>query len=149
MIDERFHRRASFQQATSILLADGQLWWLPEVSIDAGDPLVHSLVKAVICAENDRERLRDELALTMVLLARNYELGPDLFPEVLEFRPGDPARDELHRVIRQLVQVAPQVSRPELVPNLDRKPRPAGRWGFTAASESLRRVRTRWSLRSN
>ncbi|AGA29594.1 hypothetical protein [Singulisphaera acidiphila] len=148
MIDERIRRRADFQQATSIQLADGQLWWLPQVSIDSNDPLLYSLIKAVVSADNERERLRDELALTMVLLSHNYELGSDVYPEILGFRPGDPARDELHQVIRQLVVGAPQVTRPELIPNLDRKPRPAGRWGFSAASESLRRVRTRWSLRS-
>ena len=149
MIDERMRRRASFQEATSIQLADGQLWWLPQVSIDSCDPLLYSLLKAVASADNDRERLRDEMALTMVLLSRNYDLSPAVYPEILGFRPGDPARDELQKVIRQLVRSNPQVTRPELIPNIDRKPRPASRWGLSAASASLSRVRSRWSLRSH
>ncbi|SIN94055.1 hypothetical protein SAMN05444166_1708 [Singulisphaera sp. GP187] len=149
MIDERNRRRASFQEVTSIQLADGQQWWLPHVAINSGDPLLFSLHKAVISADNDRERLRDELALTMVLLSRNYDLSPEVYPEILGFRPGDPARDELQTVIRRLVGATPTPApRPELIPNFDRKPRPVGRWGLSAASESLKRVRSRWSLRS-
>lgn len=149
MIDERIRRRASFQEGTSIQLADGQVWWLPQVSLDSSDPVLFSLLKAVVSADNDRERNRDEMALTMVLLSRNYELSSEVYPELLGFRPGDPARDELQKVIRQLVGSAPEVSRPELIPNLDRKPRPASRWGLSAASASLTRVRSRWSLRSH
>src|SRR4051812_9106625 len=103
MIDERIRRRASFQGVTSIQLADGQLWWLPQVSIDSCDPLMYSLLKAVASADNDRERLRDETALTMVLLSRNYELSSEVYPEILGFRAGDPARDEFQKVIHQLV----------------------------------------------
>ncbi|WP_406700478.1 hypothetical protein V5E97_16860 [Singulisphaera sp. Ch08] len=149
MIDERLRRRASFQEATSIQLADGQLWWLPQVSINSRDPLLCSLIKAVASADDDSERLRDELALTMVLLSRNYELNADVYPEILGFRPGDSARDELQRVIRHLALTAPQFTRPVLIPNLDRSPGPARRWRLSAASASLSRVRSRWSLRSH
>jgi hypothetical protein len=149
MIDERICRRASFQEVTSIQLADGQRWWLPELSIDSRDAVLNSLVKAVVCGSNEREELRDDLALAMVLLSRNYQLSPDLYPQLFGFRPDDPARDELQRVVRQLADAAPLKSRVELVPNLDRKPRPSRRWGLAAASESLMRVRSRWSLRSH
>jgi hypothetical protein len=150
MIDEQICRRASFQEVTSIQLADGQRWWLPELSIDSRDAVLHSLVKAVVCGSDEQEEaLRDQLALTMVLLSRNYQLSPDLYPQLFSFEPDDPARDELQRVVRELALSAPFRSRVELVPNLDRKPRPSRRWGLTAASESLMRVRSRWSLRSH
>jgi hypothetical protein len=149
MIDERICRRASFQEATSIQLADGQLWWLPELSLDSRDSVLRSLVNAVICSSDEREAARDGLALTMVLLSRNYQLSPDVYPQLFGFRPDDPARGELQRVIRQLAHSTPPRSRVQLVPNLDREPRPASRWGLTAAAASLMRVRSRWSLRSH
>jgi hypothetical protein len=148
MIDERSRRRATFQEGTSIRMADGQNWSLPGLTSDRPDPVLERLLRAVGAPEDGPERLRDELALTILLLSRNYHLSPESYPKILGFRPADPARGELQRTIRELVLGAPQSPPADLVPNVDRRPRPSRRWGLSAASESLSRVRSRWSLRS-
>jgi|GEM_PF-7099936 len=149
MIDERAHRRTSFQGATSIQLADGQHWWLPEVTIEPFDAVARALVEAVALPADEPEASRDEWALAMWFLSRNYRLQPEHYAQLLGFAKGDPNCDALRTVLRRLARSATLKPRPELVPNLDRMPRPTRRWGLAAATSSLAQVRSRWSLRSH
>ncbi len=148
MIDERSRRRTTFEEGTLIQLADGQCWWLPSLESQQSDAVLESLRRAIASAPDEPERLRDELALTILLLSRNYQLSPEFYPEILGFRPGDPARGELQRTIRRLALGSAYVPRVELVANVDRRPGPTRRWGLSAASETFSRVRSRWSARS-
>jgi hypothetical protein len=127
MMDEQAQRRATFVEGTPIRLADGQTWTLPALGALKDDPMAEGLLRAIGEAESEPERLRDELALTICLLSRNYHLKPEAYPEVLGFRPGDAAQGELRRTVRRIaleaLGIAPGV---ELEPNHDRKARPLG-----------------------
>lgn len=148
MIEERSRRRNTFVEGTPVQLADGQTWSLPALPEQSSDPVVDSLRRGIGSTATEAHRLRDELALTILLLSRNYQLTPELYPQLLGFRPGDPARIELQRSIRRLVLGDSYVPRVELVVNVDRAPRPSRRWGLSAATATLSRVRSRWSARS-
>jgi hypothetical protein len=149
MIDEESCRRATFQDGASVQLADGQRWSLPGLSPDLTDPVVESLRRGVASSEGGPEVLRDELALTILLLSRNYQLSPELYPQLLRFQPGDPAREEFRRTIRRLAAGPGASPRVDLVPNIDRRPAPMKRWGISAASKTLSKVRSRWSAGSH
>lgn len=148
MIDERARRRATFQQGTMVRLADGQLWSLPDLSGDESDPVLDALVLAVNLPEPGPEALRDELALTVALLSRNYELAPEAYPQILGFRPGDPAKAELQRAIRKVARGAIDSPPARPAPNVDRAPRPSRGWRLFSAPGSRSRARSRWSFRS-
>jgi hypothetical protein len=136
MIDERARRKATFQEGTAVRLADGQHWTLPGLSGDESDPVLEALVLAVNQPEPGPEQLRDELALTIALLSRNYQLAPELYPTILGFRAGDPARVELQETIRKVARGASPPARARLVPNVDRGPRPSTRWRLFSAPSS-------------
>src|SRR4051794_16087543 len=141
MIDERARRRATYQAGTLVRLADGQLWSLPGVSGEEADPVLEGLVRAVNLPDCGPERLRDELALTIALLSRNYQLNPEAYPQLLGFRGGDSAKAELQSAIRRVARDAAPARSLDPVPNIDRAPRPASRWRLFAAPTSLSRVR--------
>ena len=138
MMDEQAQRRATFVEGTPIRLADGQTWTLPDLAALRDDPMAQGLLRAIGEAESEPEQLRDELALTICLLSRNYHLKPEAYSEVLGFRPGDAAQGELQRVVRRIAREALGIAPgADLEPNLDRKARPLGsarRQSGTAAS---------------
>jgi hypothetical protein len=101
MVDERSVRRPRFIEGTKIRLADGQSWSFPASHPD--DPEYDQVLRAVFEAEDDAERLRVELALTILLLARNYNLGPADYQVLLGYPPGDPALAQLQREVHQMV----------------------------------------------
>ncbi len=103
MVDERSVRRPGFIEGTRIRLADGQSWSFPASQPDRDDPEYDQVLRAVFEAEDDAERLRAELALTILLLARNYHLGPADYQELLGYPPGDPALARLQREVHQMV----------------------------------------------
>jgi hypothetical protein len=148
MIDERARRRPTYRAGTLVRLADGQLWSLPAVSGEENDPVLGALLRAVNLPEPGPEQLRDELALTIALLSRNYQLSPETYPLLLTFRAGDSAKGELQDAIRRVARDAVPSRVNEPAPNVDRAPRPAGRWRLFAAPNSLARVRARWSSRT-
>jgi hypothetical protein len=54
-------------------------------------------VAAVLDAEDETERLRAELALAIALLARNYDLGPADYQELLDSESGSPVTVAMQR----------------------------------------------------
>jgi len=99
MLDETALRRPDFRPGISARMADGQVWYLPagpdrdpegaaEGPAAAADDGglgrdYEATVAAVLDAEDGAERLRAELALAIVLLAHNYDLGPADYQELL------------------------------------------------------------------
>ena len=102
MVDERTLRRAAFVEGTNVVLADGQSWSLPGRRLDHDDPEYVAMLRMVREAEDATERLRAELALTIFLLSRNYEISPELYQTLLDFEPGDPALTVLQRDVHAL-----------------------------------------------
>jgi hypothetical protein len=101
MLDEHAYRWPDFIGGILIRLADGQLWSFPSpvapgVTRDgaanggAFGPDFGVLLEAVWEADDETERLRAELALAIYLLARNYDLGPNDYQELLGWAPGSP-----------------------------------------------------------
>ncbi|SIO61564.1 hypothetical protein SAMN05444166_6791 [Singulisphaera sp. GP187] len=86
-----------------VRLADGETWD-PTVGDPARqDPEFDALLAAAIDVEDHSEALRAELALTIYLLRRNYDLSPDELALLLTFTPDDPALATLQSAIHDLV----------------------------------------------
>ncbi len=103
MIDEKARRRLTFVEGTKIRLADGQYWSLPGRWSECLDPEYDATFAAVFEAEDNSERLLAELALTILLLSRNYELTPEQFQEILSFPPNAPTLAEMQRAVHEMV----------------------------------------------
>jgi hypothetical protein len=143
MVNERSVQRTSFVEGTNVVLADGQTWSLPERRLDHDDHEYDAMLRMVCEAEDEAERLRAELALTIFLLNRNYELSPELYQTLLDFEPGDPALAALQRDVHGLA-----LSQIELLPpqgtsaELD----PSGSETLNSLGNLLSRLRAPWSL---
>lgn len=86
-----------------VRLSDGANWRL-----SLGDRLRHdhefkALLSAAMEVEDRAEALQAELALTIFLLRRNYNLTPDQLASLLTFEPGDPALLELQKVMHEFL----------------------------------------------
>ncbi len=102
MIDEPSARRPGFVDGPRVRLADGQSWSLPLREPVGLDPEYDALLALVLDAEDRAEGLRAELALTIFLLTRNYDLTPGSLDALLNIEPNDPALNELQRVVHQI-----------------------------------------------
>lgn len=102
MPDERERRKPGFLEGVDVRLADGHLWTLPIRETPRDDPEFDALLKAMAEAEDRAERFRLELALTILLLSRNYDLSSNQIRSLLDFSQGDPALLELQDDLRRL-----------------------------------------------
>jgi hypothetical protein len=146
MQDERALRRPVFVEGTSVALADGQSWSLPERRWDRDDPEYDAMLKLVRESEDMAERLRAELALTIFLLSRNYELSPEHYRAILGFESGDPALATLQRdvhamAVAQIENMPSDATATEV--DLPISDAPAFPWNVLA------RLRARWSFRQS
>ena len=89
-------------EGSPVRLADGGEWILP-VFDPRNDPECAALLAEVSEAEDRADLLRAELALTVWLLRRNYELSPAQFEALLSFPEGDPRLSALQATVHQLV----------------------------------------------
>lgn len=106
MLEERSLRRTNFLGGIPVTLADGQRWSLPMPPDEPGEdsdlllemfgPDYEELMEAIAEADDETDLLRLDLALSILLLARNYDLAPDALTRLLCF----PDRDDLARMRR-------------------------------------------------
>ena len=144
MRDERALRRPTFAEGRRLTLADGQTWSLPERPADHDDPKYDAMLRMIGEAEDEADRLRSELALSIFLLARNYELTPEAFQVLLDFAPGDPAQAQMQRDVHALA--VEQIRR---VPWAGSAPEAEEPEPLSCSWKMLARVRALWSLRHN
>jgi hypothetical protein len=100
---ERSARKPGFVEGVAVRLSDGGVWSLPLRDPDRPEPEYDTLLAVVCEAENRTEGLRAELALTIHLLDRNYDLSGDELAALLSFPPGDPDLAELQDEVHGLV----------------------------------------------
>ncbi len=86
-----------------VRLSDGNCWGLPLRAAVGSDPEYDGLLAAAIEAEDRPQRLRAELALTIFLLDRAYELPPDRLGSLLSFEPESLALIALQTAVHDLV----------------------------------------------
>jgi hypothetical protein len=98
---ERKSRRSDFETGVDVRLSDGETWTLPIPSLT--DPEYYALIAVVLEAEDRVEVLLAELALTIFLLDRNYELEPEQLSSLLCFSADDPALAALQDAVHDLV----------------------------------------------
>jgi hypothetical protein len=103
MVDEKALRRADFVEGRHILLANGQEWSFPDHPPHRDDAEHIALLRAIGESEDQADRLRAELALTILLLSRNYDLSPSDYQAILGFRPSDRSLAALQHAIHELV----------------------------------------------
>jgi hypothetical protein len=101
---QRRSRRSNFGAGVDVRLSDGWVWTLSMPS--RSDPECDALIAAVIEAEDRSEILRAELALTIYLLDKNYDLKPEQFGSLLCFPPDDPALASLQDALHGLVMTS-------------------------------------------
>jgi hypothetical protein len=85
MVHEKSLRRSNFQDGIWVRLADGQRWCLPEPPSSGTDDEYESMFQALQESEDATERSQAELAMAVLLLSRNYNLGPWHYQELLGF----------------------------------------------------------------
>ena len=85
-------RRGVFREGWRVTLADGRDWVFPEAvrEVVATNPEHEGLVRAIVEADDERDRFLAELALTIFLLRSNYDLEPEEIQGLLTFHPGSP-----------------------------------------------------------
>ena len=140
MVAEKSTRRPEFVEGRAVRLTDGQEWSLPIRDPARHEPEYDALL-SVICEVEDRaEGMLAELALTIFLLNRNYDLAPTELARLLDFPSNDPGlcalQDTVHGVVLESLRRLhrePPVARPGETPA----------WGVERA---IARHRT-WSLR--
>jgi hypothetical protein len=103
MIDETRHRRQGFQHGTPVRLADGQNWSLAPLPVPGADAEFDAMIRARIESEDQNDALRCVLATTILLLARNYELSPGHFQEILDFGSNTEACATAQRAVHTLL----------------------------------------------
>jgi hypothetical protein len=103
MLDERALRTTAFNEGLKVRLVDGQIWSLPSKTTLASDAGYEALFDEVLTAEDEPERRRAELALTLLGLAHNYSLMPEDYEQLLGFESTDPRLTELQQAVRQFV----------------------------------------------
>lgn len=101
MRDEQELRRLEFRSGRRIRLADGQWWTFPGPDAWCGSDR-GALLRGVLEAEDDFERLRAELALAIRLLRLNYELEPADYGRLLSFAPNHPDRIPVQQAFHEL-----------------------------------------------
>jgi hypothetical protein len=144
MADEQALRRPTFVEGARVPLADGQTWSLPGRQADQADPEYDAMLRLVFEAEDEAERLRSELALIVFLLSRNYQLTPDLYQELLDFPPGDPALVEMQRAVHALaIEQMGHLMPDEPAPDIEAPTTPSPRGNILGR---LARLRSRWWL---
>ena len=94
-----------------VRLSDGGSWTLLYRDPFGNDPEYDALLQAVFEAEDRAEGLRAELALTILLLDREYKLPPDRLSSLLSFEPESPALTALQAAVHDLVLVSMERSR--------------------------------------
>jgi hypothetical protein len=126
MLDPMTRRRPEFRPGTSVLLADGQVWVLPDPDVSAGlTPSLDALIAGVVEAGDAIEGLRAELALGIYLISANYDLPPLALGPLLEFRSGDPSLTRFQADLHQVALAYVRAHRPDAAPLPD--PSPAAR----------------------
>lgn len=144
MADEQALRRPTFVEGARVPLADGQTWSLPRRRADQADPEYDEMLKVVFEAEDEAERLRSELALTIFLLSRNYQLTPEAYQELLDFPPGDPTLVELQQAVHALaVEQMGHLMLYGPAPGVESPTTPSPRGNMLGR---LARLRSRWWL---
>jgi hypothetical protein len=102
VLDEPSVRTPWFVDGPRVRLADGQEWSLP-LREPYGDDLEYdSLLALVTGSEDHAETLRAELALSIFLLTRNYELSPEALDSILRFASDDPDLNALQRAVHEV-----------------------------------------------
>ncbi len=105
---ENVARRRDFQAGRAIQLADGQEWTFPSPRDGSGlvlgcaDDEYYGLIRALVEAENEHERLLAELAMAIFLLLLNYDLAPEDLEFLLTFSPGSSQLRDLQQQFRAL-----------------------------------------------
>ncbi len=97
-----------------VRLADGQVWTLPYRAPSGDDPEYDALLTMIDEANDRSEGLRAELALTIFLLHRAYDLDSDRLNALLSFEPESPDLPTLQDAIHSLVLVSMERSRAAL-----------------------------------
>jgi hypothetical protein len=137
MTHEPSARRPGFREGLKVRLADGELWSLPILERDADDPEYVGLLRAMAEAEDREEWLLAGLALTIMLLSRNYDLPAEELSDLLSFPSGDPVLLTLQRDVGALGE------------ELDRRIQGAAEPNSESANQALtpprRSARTLWT----
>ncbi len=110
MAEEWMSRRPGFCSGPPLRLAGNQLWYVPDPSelhrSRSHDPeSLHSHLEALQEAEDQPQRMRACLALSIFLIHANYDLTPADLRALFRMRPGSTtlqaAQEDMENVARQ------------------------------------------------
>lgn len=135
MIDEKGMRRSEFVEGVKVQLSDGQFWTLASDVDGCEDTRTAGLLELIYQAEDPAEGLRSELALTILLLSRNYHLDSDQLYGLLDFGVDQASRNAHQKHVHQFVveplarsrKYQSQVAQPTKLPFASSRPSWAAR----------------------
>jgi hypothetical protein len=137
MADESTLRRPIFREGIWIRMADGQAWLFPRPLAPGLDPEYDATVRGLHEAEDHDEALRFELALGILLLARNYDLSPRDYEEIFGFGTDHAASTAMHAALSEMIAESIQ---PERLARTEKQTAPE------APSTRLGALQTWWSI---
>ncbi len=127
-------RRPTFRDGNRIRMADDQEWSFPDPPPAGVDAQFDALVEALREAEDHDEVLRIELAISILLLSRNYNLTPADYRRIFDFE-GDCARlSAVQTAVSALISSRVNCAASTSAPDDDA---PTGRSGATRRGNSL------------
>lgn len=103
MLGETALRLPGFREGTRIRMSDGQDWSFPNPPEPGLDREFDGLIRAHLEAEDWDEALRIELAISVLLLSRNYALTPADYARIFDFGNDRGTLEEAQSALSRLI----------------------------------------------
>jgi hypothetical protein len=103
MLGEATLRRRDFREGARVRMADGQDWRFPAPPERGLDAQYDALAESLDGAEDRDDWLRIELAISILLLARNYDLKPGDYTSIFDFGNDRFGLERLRSAIGNLI----------------------------------------------
>jgi hypothetical protein len=103
MMAEKMRRRPCFHAGTWIRMGDGQEWMFPHPPTLGSDREYDALWRCLLESENAAEARRNELALAILLLSRNYDPQPKEYETIFDFGTDPAVQSSAQTAISKLI----------------------------------------------
>ena len=104
MVEEKVRRRAGFQMGRWVQMGDRQHWMFPPPPAPGIDDDYDALIRVHRESEDADDERRIELAMAILLLARNYAPTPGEYQALFAFGADESARNAARAAIFEIVR---------------------------------------------
>ncbi len=103
MVEQKVRRRRDFQHGIWVRMGDGRSWMFPHPPVRGTDREYDALIRCLVEAEDADEARKVELALSILLLSRNYDPKPDEYEAIFSFGEDRATRSAAQSAICELI----------------------------------------------